>query len=439
MRSLTTGNEAKGIFYFVIPMLLGSVFQQMYNVVDTWIIGNYVGKEALGAVGSSFPILFVLISLIIGISTGATVIISQYYGAKDYEKVKLSIDTIMFFLFFAAILISIIGLLFSRQIFILIQLPEELMDTALVYFNIYMSGLILMFGYNAVSAVLRGLGDSTTPLYFLIISTVLNIILDLLFVLVFKWGVAGVSVATVLSQGFSFFLSVIYLNRTHVLIHFSFVRVRFDRGLFIKILKIGVPSGLQHTFVSLGMLALMAIVNTFGTETIAAYTIAGRIESFALLPAMNFSMALTVFAGQNIGAKEPERVRNGYKASMWMTSIASIAVSILFLLFGRHIVSWFNSDKEVIEIGYEYLLIVSPFFIVFSFMFINNGLLRGAGATLIPMFITLISLWVLRVPLSYYLSVAMGTKGIWLGIPIAWVFGGVCSYVYYKTGRWKRV
>ncbi len=438
MRSLTSGHEAKGIFHFVIPMLLGSIFQQLYNVVDTWVIGNYVGKEALGAVGASFPIIFVLISLIIGISTGATVIISQYYGAKDNEKVKLSIDTIMYFLFFAAIFISVVGLIFSRQIFVLIKLPPELMETALLYFNIYLGGLILMFGYNAVSAVLRGLGDSTTPLYFLIISTVLNIILDLLFVIVFKWGVAGVSIATVLSQGFSFFLSVIYLNRTHTLINFSFFRVRFNKDLFMKSLKIGIPSGLQHTFVSLGMLALMTIVNTFGTDTIAAYTIAGRIESFALLPAMNFSMALTVFTGQNLGANNLERVRKGYHASLWMTSLASFVVTVIFLLFGKFIVSLFNNDTKVVEMGYDYLLIVSPFFIVFSFMFVNNGLLRGAGATLIPMFISLVALWGLRVPLSYYFSLYMGTSGIWLGIPIAWAFGGICSYVYYKTGKWKK-
>lgn len=438
MRSLTTGSEAGGILRFVMPMLLGSVFQQLFNVVDTWVIGNYVGKEALGAVGASFPIIFVLISLIVGISSGATVIISQYFGAKNNHMVKLTIDTTMVFLFWAAIIITVVGIVFSRQIFILIQLPPELMEDALLYFNIYLSGLILIFGFNAVSAVLRGLGDSITPLYFLIISTVLNIVLDLVFVLVFGWGIAGVSIATVLSQGVSFALSVIYLNRTHALMNFSFLRIRFDRALFVKSLKIGVPTGLQHTFVSIGMVALLVIVNTFGTDTIAAYTIAGRIDSFALLPAMNFSMALSVFVGQNIGAGQMDRVRKGYVATMWMTLAVSLLISLVFIVTGRFIIAQFNNDWQVIEIGYEYLLIVSPFYLVFSFMFINNGLLRGAGATLIPMFITLLSLWGLRIPVSYFFSEFMGTAGIWWGIPIAWLCGGVFSYIYYKTGKWKK-
>ncbi|MDD3878004.1 MAG: MATE family efflux transporter [Bacteroidales bacterium] len=438
MKNLTEGNEAKGIFVFVIPMLFGSVFQQLFNVVDTWVIGNYIGKEALGAVGASFPIIFVLISLIVGISTGSTVIISQYFGAKNKEMVKLTIDTTMFFLFWAALIITVIGLVFSKQIFLLIQLPPELMSDALLYFNIYLSGLLLLFGFNAVSAVLRGLGDSTTPLYFLIISTILNIILDLVFVLVFHWGVAGVSIATVIAQGISFFLSVIYLNRTHPLLNFSLLRIRFDKTLFLKSLKIGIPSGLQQTFVSLGMVALMVIVNTFGTDTIAAYTIAGRIDSFALLPAMNFSMALSIFVGQNLGAGSYLRVKKGYIATLKMTTAISILTSVIFIFLGKFIISQFNHDVNVIDIGYEYLLIVSPFYFVFSFMFINNGLLRGAGATLIPMFITLFSLWGLRIPASYFFSEIMGTQGIWLGIPIAWMCGGLFSYIYYKKGKWER-
>jgi len=438
MKNLAEGSVFKGLMGFVMPMLMGNIFQQLFNVVDTWIIGNYVGKEALGAVGASFPIIFVLISIVVGISTGATVIISQYFGAKNIEKVKLTIDTTMVFLFIAAIIITISGLMLSEQIFIWIKLPVELRPEALTYFNIYLSGLILLFGYNAVSAILRGIGDSKTPLYFLIIATILNIILDLVFVLVFKWGVAGVAIATVISQGVAFVVSVIYLNATHDIIRFSFKRIRFDKDIFYKSLKIGIPTGMQHTFVSLGMVALMVIVNTFGTDTIAAYTIAGRIDSFALLPAMNFSMALTVFVGQNIGANRLDRVREGYKTTLLMNTLISIVLALIAILFGKTIVSQFTNDINVINTGYEYLLIVSPFYIIFSFMFVNHGLLKGAGATLIPMFITLLSLWGLRIPVSYFLSQIMGTNGIWWGIPVAWFFGGVFSYLYYVSGKWKK-
>jgi putative MATE family efflux protein len=437
MRDLTQGPEGKQILLFALPMLLGNVFQQLYYIVDTLIIGHYLGTKALASAGATFPIIFVLISLMIGITTGINVIISQYFGNKNYKKVKRAIDTSFIFLFISSICLSIIGLVFSRQIFILIGLPEELMHDALQYFNVYVAGLIFMSGYNATSAILRGMGDSKTPLYFLIISTFLNIGFDLLFVAVFKWGIAGISFATVLAQAIAFTLSVLYLNRYHPLIQFSFKGLGFDREIFRQSLRIGIPTGLQHTFVSLGMAALMTIVNMFGTPTIAAYSIAWRIDSFATLPAMNFGMALSTFVGQNIGANKVERIRKGLIASMIMTSAYSLVVTIVAWVFGKELMGLFTSDQQVIEIGYDYLIIVSSFYIVFSAMFIMHGTLRGAGDTLVPMFITLFSLWVLRVPLSYFLSQRMGEVGIWWGIPIAWIFGFVASYIYYKTGKWK--
>lgn len=437
MRDLTRGNPGKQIFLFALPMLLGNVFQQLYNIVDTIIIGRYIGTDALAAAGASFPVIFVLISLVIGITTGTTIIISQYYGAKDYEKVKRAIDTAFIILFFGSLILTVLGLLLIGPIWKLLALPEHLVKDATLYFNIFAIGLVLMFGYNGVSAVLRGLGDSKTPLYFLIIATILNIFLDLLFVLVFHWGIAGVAIATVVAQGISFGLSVYYLNRYHQLIRVSYSGLVFDRDIFRKSLRIGIPTGLQHTFVSLGMMALLRIVNGFGTNTIAAYTIAGRIDSFAAMPAMNFSMALSTFVGQNLGANKPERVRAGYRSTLTTTTIISLVVTIVAWLFGRDLMRVFTPDPEVIQIGYEYLVIVSSFYILFSAMFATNGIMRGAGDTLIPMFITLLSLWVFRIPGSYFLSLRMGTDGIWWGIPLAWFFGWLFSWIYYKTGKWR--
>ena len=438
MKDMTVGNEGKLIFYFALPMLLGNVFQQMYNVVDSVIVGNYIGKNALAAVGASFPVIFVLISLIIGISSGSTIIISQYFGAKDYKKVKVTMDTMFIFLFFASLSITVLGLLFSRNIFEMMNLPKEILPEAITYFNIFISGAVLLFGYNGVSAALRGMGDSKTPLYFLIISTILNIILVLLFVVVFHWGIAGTAVATVIAQGVSFLISVIYLNKYHSIIKFSIKDFTFDKEIFIKSIKIGIPSGLQQTFVAIGMMALIRIVNGFGTDAIAAYSVAGRIDSFAVMPAMNFSMALSSFVGQNIGANKTERVKKGFQATMLMTGIVAISITLLAIFFGEAIMSLFTNDQNVIKIGESYLVIVSSFYIVFSFMFVVGGVLRGAGDTLIPMFITLLSLWLLRVPLSWWFSQSYGTDGIWWGIPIAWFFGFVMSYAYYLTGRWKR-
>jgi len=438
MRDLTQGPEGKQILIFALPMLLGNVFQQLYYIVDTLIIGHYLGTEALASAGASFPVIFVLISLMIGITTGINVVISQYFGNKNYLKVKRAIDTAFIFLFLSSIGLSVLGLVFSKQIFMLIGLPEELMSDALKYFNVYVAGLIFMSGYNGTSAILRGMGDSKTPLYFLIISTFLNIGFDLLFVAVFDWGIEGISFATVLAQAIAFGLSVLYLNRYHPLIQFSFRGLSFDKEVFRQSLRIGIPTGLQHTFVSLGMAALMTIVNMFGTPTIAAYSIAWRIDSFATLPAMNFGMALSTFVGQNIGANKIERVRKGLIATLVMNSAFSIVVTVIAWIYGKELMGFFTDDQIVIDIGYDYLVIVSSFYIVFGAMFVMHGTLRGAGDTLIPMFITLFSLWVLRVPFSYFLSQSMGEVGIWWGIPIAWVFGFVASFIYYKTGRWKR-
>lgn len=438
MKDLTTGKEGSLILKFALPMLLGNVFQQLYNIVDSIIVGNFIGKEALAAVGASFPIIFAFLSLIIGIASGSTIVIAQYFGAKDLEKVKRTINTLFIFLFFASIAISIIGISFSEEIFRLLKLPEEIIPQAKTYFNIFMAGVIVSFGFNGTSAILRGLGDSKTPLYFLIISTFINIGLDLLFVLVLKMGIAGVAIASVIAQGGAFFTAIIYLNRTHKIVRFSFKDLKFDRDIFKKSVRIGLPTGLQQTFVALGMMALISIVNGFGTDVIAAYSVATRIDSIASLPAMNFAAALATFVGQNIGAKKIDRVRAGFIATLKMSSIISVVVSVSVLLFSSSIISIFTDDPEVIRIGKEYLIIVSAFYIVFTAMFTISGVMRGAGDTLIPMFISLIALWVIRIPGAWILSKKLGEIGIWWAIPMGWFVGFALSYIYYLTGNWKK-
>ena len=437
MKDLTKGKEGWQILKFALPMLLGSIFQQMYNVVDSIIVGNYLGKEALAAVGASFPIIFVLISLVIGIASGCTIIISQYFGAKKIEKVKRTIDTMFIFLFFASIIITLAGILFSTEIFELIKLPKEIIPQATTYFQIFVSGFLLMFGFNGTSAILRGLGDSKTPLVFLVISTLTNIMLDFLFIVGFGWGIEGAAFATVLSQGITLTLGIIYLNKKHPIIRFSFRNLTFDKVIFRQSIRIGVPSGLQQSFVALGMIALFRIVNDFGTNAVAAYSAAVRVNSFASMPAMTFGAALSTFVGQNIGANKTSRVRKGFTSTLLMTSIYSLVVTAIVYLFGANIIMAFNKTTEVVNIGESYLHIVGPFYIIFAFMFITQGILRGAGDTLIPMFITLISLWLLRIPISYYLSTIMGTDGIWWGVPIAWISGFVFALIYYLTGKWK--
>jgi len=419
-------------------MLLGNVFQQMYNVVDSIIVGKVLGDQALGAVGANFPFIFALISFVVGIAIGATVIIAQYYGAKQMENVKRTIDTLYIFMFFASIFLTIVGIWLAKYVFQIIDLPEEVAPMAIEYFQVYAVGFIFFFGFQGTSAILRGLGDSKTPVYFLIISTIMNIILDILFVVVFDFGIRGVAAATVISQAGAFFTIIWYLNKYHTFMDFSPLKMKFDGDIFKKSLRIGLPSGVQQTFVALGFLALYRIVNIFGVPTIAAYSIAMRIDSFAVMPAMNFSAAISTFVGQNIGANKFERIGRGLKATLVMINIIAISITLLSMAFAGPLIRLFTDSPEVVEIGKQYIYIVTPFYIIFSTMFIFNGVLRGAGATVIPMIITILALWAIRVPTSWLMSLEIGSNGIWWGIPIAWAFGLSCSIIYYLTGKWKK-
>lgn len=437
MKNLTEGNSGSLIFKFAVPMLIGNVFQQMYNIVDSIFVGRYVGKEALAAVGASFPLIFMLISFVVGVAMGTTIIISQYFGARDMKMVKRSIDTMYIFLFFASVLVTVLGISLSGTIFRLIRLPEAVIPQAVTYFNVYLTGTIFFFGFNGISSVLRGLGDSKTPLYFLVISTVMNVILVWLFVAVFRWGVAGSAWATVISQAGAFFTSIIYLNKTHEVVKLNSLKLIFDRAIFRKSLKIGLPTGLQQTFVSLGMLAVTRIVNGFGTDAIAAYSAAGRLDSLAGMPAMNFGAALSTFVGQNLGANKPERVKQGLKATFLMSGALALITSLFVIVFRKSLMHLFTSDANVIAIGAEYLVIVSSFYIFFSTMFVIGGVMRGAGDTIIPMFITLFALWAIRIPAAWIMSEYFGVDGIWWSIPVAWFIGMMLSYLYYLKGNWK--
>ena len=439
MKNLTKGKESKLILQFAWPMLLANVFQQLYNVVDSIVVGNYSGTEALAAVGASFPLIFVLISLFIGIGSGFTIIISQYFGANKNNTVKRSIETLYITLFASGILVSIMGWLLGEPILRLTGLPDDVLPQAKIYLQIYLAGGVLFFGFAGTNAILRGLGDSKTPLLFLIFSTLLNIFLDILFVAYYDWGVEGVAYATVISQGAGFLVLILYVGKKfpkmfnlkpHIPI--------FDRAIFKQAIRIGLPSGFQQAFVALGMLALYAIVNPFGTDVIAAYSVAHRLDSFASMPAMNFAAALSAFVGQNIGAGKLHRVSSGLKATLLYTNIIAVVVGIIMVVFAKNLMSAFTDSEPVIAVGVEYLQITGMFYTLFSSMFVIFGVIRGAGDTIMPMIFTFISLWVFRLPIAYYLAQIFGPVAIWWCAPIAWFIGLTLSIIYYKSGRWKK-
>jgi putative MATE family efflux protein len=437
MTDLTQGNEARAIVSFAVPMLIGNVFQQFYTMVDSIVVGQGVGKEALGAIGASFPIIFLMVSLVMGVTMGATIMLSQFYGAKDAAKMRRTMDTAYIFLFVASIVVSVAGILLAEPILVLIRTPEDILPLAVSYLRIMFGGMVFLFGYNTVSSVLRGLGDATRPLYFLIIASLLNVVLDLLFVMVFHWGIAGAAWATVISQGVSLLIAIAYIQRQEHL-RTNLKTIRFDRRLFTTMLRIGLPTGIQQSLVSLGFVALTRIVNPFGTDVIAGYTAATRLESFAVLPAMNLSMAMSTFVGQNLGAGKPERVRRGFRAALLLSVGISLVLTAVLVAYRRPLIGLFSTDPQVLFYGGEYLTIVTGFYVVFAAMFITGGVLRGAGDTMVQMIFTLVALWVVRIPVSALLSGAMGTPGIWWGIPAGWLVGSTGTFIYYLSGRWKR-
>lgn len=440
MKDLTHGNETKVIVSFALPMLIGNVFQQFYTMVDSMIVGNFVGTHALAAVGTAFPIIFLMVSLIMGLTMGTTVLVAQYFGAKDFAKVRASVDSGYIILFWASLLMSVVGVLSTDFILRALRVPAEVLPEASTYLRIIFSGLLAMFGYNAISAILRGLGDSRTPLYLLIVASLVNVGLDLLFVLVFKWGVAGVAWATVISQGLSFVGGMVYLQRRNEHVRLQLKTLRFDAEIFKQSLRIGLPTGIQQTLVSLGMMALTRIVNGFGTTAIAAYAAASRLDSFASMPAMNLSQALSTFTGQNMGAGRTERVKRGHLSAIAMGAIISVLVGGAAMLWGRQLMLLFTQDGPVVALGARYLFIVGSSYILFSTMFINNGVMRGAGDAFIPMINTLLALWLIRIPAALILSgpLGLGTDGLWLSVPAGWIMGVIFSTWYYAGGRWKR-
>jgi len=368
------------------------------------------------------------------------VLVSQYFGAKDEAKVRAAVDTGYITLFWMGLIMSIIGVLSTDALLTLLKVPADVFAEASSYLRIIFAGLLAMFGYNAISAVLRGLGDSKTPLYLLMAASLLNIVLDLLFVVAFGWGVPGVAWATVISQGASFLGGLIWVNKKNRLVSLDVKHLVFDKEIFKHSLRIGLPTGVQQTMVSLGMMALTRIVNGHGTATIAAFSAASRLDSFASMPAMNLSQAISTFTGQNMGAGKTERVKRGHLSAVIVGGAISIAVGATVIIFGKPLMGMFTRDAEVMAIGARYLAIVGATYLLFSTMFINNGVMRGAGDAFIPMINTILALWVVRIPCAILFSVylGMGSDGIWWSVPAGWLMGATFSTWYYLGGRWKR-
>lgn len=439
MRDMTVGKESKHIFYFSLPLLLGNLFQQLYNVVDTWVVGRAVnGDSLLAAVGTSFPIMFLLISMMLGMSMGVTILISQYFGAGDMGGVKRTVSTAYLFAFFLSLGLTAIGLMLSKPLLLLLHTPAEIFPHAKSFLDIMFIGIVTTAGYNFVSAILRGIGDSKTPLLYVIVATVINVVLDIWFVWGLGWGVVGAAWATVIAQLSSFVFSIIHLNMVNDMLRIGWKDLKIDPIILKQLIRVGVPSGLQQTAVSIGMLLVQGRINYFGRDVMAAVAAATKIEGLAFLPVLNFNMAVSAFVGQNAAAGKFDRVAKGYHATLIMTVVVSAILAGIILLFGRPMMEQFNKNPNVVAIGQNYLLITCSFYFLASLMFSTTGVIRGAGDAFGAMIFTIISLWFVRVPAAYLLSAtAMGPSGIWLSQPLGWLVGSVAVYIYYRKGRWK--
>lgn len=440
---LTQGSMLKHVIAFSLPMLIGNLLQALYNTVDSIWVGNFLGPEALGAVSVSFPIIFVLVSMIVGITMATTVLVAQYMGAKQIDMVKKTVNNTFLILSLSAVTVSIAGISFNKSILKLINTPQEIMEMASSYLNIFLVGLVFMFGYNAISAILRGLGDSKTPVIFLAIATVINIILDPFLILGIgpfpRLEIAGAALATTIAQGVSFVIAVIYLNRKGHLLSLNPRYFKFNKELTVKTIKIGVPAGIQMSVVSMGMLVVSSIINSFGTRIVASFGMTSRLDQFAMMPSQSIAMATSAIAGQNIGAGKKENVKEAVKWSTILAVGIALVITLVAQFTPKTLLGLFTSDQSLLDLGAHNLRILSLAYIPLAIMFITNGLLRGAGDTLPTMVFSITSLWLIRIPLAKVLSgnPNLGADGIWIAIVLSSIISMLMSRIYYATGKWK--
>lgn len=435
---LTQGSVWKVILRFAFPLLIGNLLQQLYNVTDSIIVGQFLGKQALAAVSASFFQYYFIISLVIGVGSGTSVVVSQFFGAKQFDKVQKAFSSFFIFMLVAGVALSIAGIIFAEPMFRLTNTPEDVIPQAVSYFRIYVGGTFLFVTFNSVISILRGVGESVRPMLFILLTTLLNIGLDLLFIVVFQWGIEGAARATVIAQGIGMCVALAYVNNTHPLLSIKKQDLLFDFQLFKEGLKIGLPTSIQQCAISLGLIALLGLVNSFGTDTLTAYGAAGKIDTIITQAILTLSGALAAFCGQNIGAKRLDRVKKGVRFSMLVNIVFGILTFSAIYFFGEGMMRAFTSDPAVIAIGKEYLLIVGGFFIVHGALNIYNGALRGAGDTLFTMTASLLSLWLIRIPLAYWFSALWGRSGIWWAIGVSIGIGLIGTYIYYKMGYWKK-
>lgn len=440
IKDLTVGNPSKILISFSLPMFVSAVFQQLYNIADSIIAGRFAGEDALAAVGASYPVTMIFMAVAMGSNIGCSVVISQLFGSKDYDRVKTAVSTTIIASIVLSAFLTVLGLLGSSFIISAINTPENIFADSKLYFDIYIAGFVFLFLYNIANGVFTSLGDSKTPLFFLIASSVGNIILDIIFVAVFKLGVAGVAWATFIAQGIACVLALISLVIRINKLKTEKAPVFFSLPMLYKITFIAIPSILQQSFISVGNIFIQGLVNSFGSSVIAGYSAAVKLNTFALMSFTTLGNAMSTFTAQNIGAGKTDRVSKGLKSGIMFGFSVIVPFLFIFIVFGRQMLGLFLSAESVdaINCGVLFLRIVSPFYIAISVKIITDGLLRGSGAMFAFTVSTFLDL-ILRVILAYiFADITNSATGIWLSWPFGWTIAAVITLFFYFKGGWKK-
>lgn len=441
VQDMTEGSVSRILLKFSIPMLISAVFQQLYNMADSVIAGHFAGRRALAAVGASYPVTMIFMAVAAGLSIGCTVVISRYFGAGDHENMKSAVFTSILSALAIGAVFTAAGLPCSRPVIELLKTDPVIISDSALYLNIYILGLLFLFLYNICNGIFIALGDSRTPLIFLIISSVANIFVDLLFVAVFKMGVAGVAWATFLCQSICSVSALFFLLRRLAGIRTERPYRKFSLLMLKNIGVMAVPSILQQSFISVGNLCVQGLVNSYGVDATAGYSAAVKLNTFAVTGFTTMGNSISAFTAQNMGAGRPERIRSGYRIGLLIIIAAVIPFTILYFFFAPEMVRLFMDPRDAenfkaIAVGVDFLKIVSPFFAVISLKLVADGVLRGAGAMRYFMIATFSDL-VIRVVLSFVLHIPYGTRGIWMSWPVGWVLGSALSCWFYFREKWK--
>lgn len=433
VRKLTEGPPFKVIVSFAIPMILGNVFQQFYNIADSIIVGKLIGPSALAAVGNSFAIMVLLTSILFGLCMGAGTVFSRYFGAKQYDELKISISTSFIFIGAVTVAIMALSLLFINPIITFMNVPEEVIAENKIYLQIVFAGMVFVFLWNWAAGLLRALGNSKVPLYFLIFATLLNVVLDLLFIIVFKWGVAGAAIATVVAQGLAAVFCVLYCIKKIEFLEFKIKEIRFDKKIFKLTMNYSILTSVQQSIMNFGILMIQSLVNSFGMQVMAAFAAAVKIDAFAYMPMQDYGNAFSIYVAQNHGAKEEKRIADGMKISFIIVALTGLAISAIIWIFAERFMMLFVSaaETEVIVVGAQYLRIEGAFYFLIGFLFLFYGIYRGLGKVRMSIILTIISLGT-RVLLAYALAPRFGLNIIWWSIVIGWALADITGAVYYR-------